>query len=309
MTAAGPAQIGVVGSANMDLVVTVQRAPGRGETVVGRGFTTGPGGKGANQAVAAARAGAAVRMVGAVGRDEFGDRVLAALHASGVDTAGVRRVDKATGTAHIVVDAAGENSIVVVPGANGTVERLTAADEALLAGCRLVLLQLELPLPAVLGAAAATRSAGARVVLTPAPIPTDRLPAALWSDVDIMVPNEHEARRLTGLADPDAAAAALLHLVPAVVVTLGDRGCRYADRSGARLAVPARPVAAVDTTAAGDTFAGALAVALAEGAQVAAALHWATAAAALAVQRPGASGSMPTRAGIDALAGPPSRAG
>jgi ribokinase len=304
LTAPTPVPIGVVGSANMDLVVTADRAPGRGETVLGRGFTTGPGGKGANQAVAAARAGAAVRMVGAVGRDEFGDRVLAALRASGVDTAGVRRTAAPTGTAHIVVDAAGENSIVVVPGANGSLDRLTAGDERLLAGCRLVLLQLELPLPAVVAAAAAARAAGARVVLTPAPIPAGPLPDRLWSDVDIVVPNEHEAGRLTGTADPAAAATALLDLVPAAVVTLGDRGCRYADRSGRRLAVPARPVAAVDTTAAGDTFAGALAVALAEGAGVAAALEWATAAAALAVQRPGASASMPTRAEIDALAGP-----
>jgi ribokinase len=297
------AVIGVVGSANMDLVVTVDRAPGRGETVLGRGFQTVPGGKGANQAVAAARAGGDVRMVGAVGRDEFGDRVLGTLRAAGVEVGGIRRTAAPTGTAHIVVDDAGENSIVVVVGANAAVDRLTPADERLLAGCHLVLLQLELPLPAVIAAAAAAHAAGARVVLTPAPAPTEPVPAELWSTVDIAVPNEHEARRLTGLADPDRAVAALLDLVPAVVVTQGSRGCAYADRSGRRLRVPARPVTAVDTTAAGDTFVGALAVALGEGADIAAALDWAGAAAALAVQRPGASSSMPSRAEIDALAG------
>ena len=297
------AVIGVVGSANMDLVVTVARAPGPGETVPGRTYRTVPGGKGANQAIAAARAGGLVRMIGAVGDDEFGTRVLATVRAAGVDVGAVRRSAAApTGTAHIVVDETGENSVVVVAGANATLDRLEPADERLLAGCALVLLQLELPLDAVVAAARAAHRAGARVVLTPAPVPAEPLPAELWTAVDVAVPNEPETRLLTGRDDPDAAVAALLDLVPAAVVTRGAQGCWYADRTGRRLRVPARPVPAVDTTAAGDTFVGALAVALGEGVELAAAHDWAGAAAALAVQRPGASSSMPSRAEIDAFA-------
>jgi ribokinase len=292
----GRPRIAVLGSANMDLVAYVATAPRRGETVFGREFRTVPGGKGANQAIAAARAGGDVRMIGAVGDDAFGAELRATLERSGVDTAGLRTVPGPTGTAHIVVDDEGGNAIVVVPSANAAV---TGPGAGALDGCAALLLQLEVPLAAVIAAAAAARAAGARVVLTPAP--ARPLPAELLARVDLLVPNEHEASALTGLADPSAAAAALLDQVPAVVVTLGAAGCLYAARGARPVRVPGRAVRAVDSTAAGDTFVGALAVALGEGRPVRAALEWASAAAALSVQRPGASSAMPTRAEIDAL--------
>ncbi len=291
-------RIAVLGSANMDLVAYVSRAPGLGETVFGREFRTSPGGKGANQAIAAARAGADVVMIGAVGSDAFGLDIRTALSAAGVSVERLRTVPGPTGTAHIVVDDAGGNAIVVVPSANATVNFLEG-DRAALEGCDALLLQLELPMPAVLAGAAAGRAAGARVVLTPAP--AQPLPDELLATVDLLVPNEHEAAALTGLDDPSAALAALLDRVPEVVVTLGPAGCLYGSRDGDVLRVPAVAVEAVDTTAAGDTFVGALAVALAEGRPVGAALRWSCAAAALSVQRPGASSSMPSRAEISAF--------
>jgi ribokinase len=293
-------RIVVLGSANMDLVAYVPVAPARGETVLGREFRTVPGGKGANQAVAAARAGAEVRMIGAVGEDGYGAQLRASLAESGVDVSLLRTVPGPTGTAHIVVDDAGGNSIVVVPSANATVTTLDDADLAALAGADALLLQLELPLAAVLAGAVAGRAAGVRVVLTPAP--AQPLPAALFGAVDLLVPNEHEAAALTGLADPAAGLAALLERVPEVVITLGAAGCLYGRRGAAPLRVAAPRVEAVDSTAAGDTFVGALAVALAEGRPPDAALSWASVAAGLSVQRSGASTSMPTRAEIDAFA-------
>jgi ribokinase len=283
----------------MDLVVFADRAPARGETVAGRSLLTVPGGKGANQAIAVARAGGDVRMVGAVGTDVWGDQVLAVLRAAGVDVSGVRRADGATGTAHILVDASGDNSIVVVPGANGTVHDPVPGLDAALDGAEILLLQLELPLDAVLAGARAARERGVKVVLTPAP--ARPLPADLLELVDLLVPNESEARALTGHSDPSAAAAALLDAVPEVVVTLGARGAVWRCRDAEPLHVPAPQVAAVDTTAAGDTFVGALAVALGEGRSAHAALTWAVSAAALSVQKPGASTSMPSRAEIVAF--------
>lgn len=289
----------MLGSANIDLVAYVATAPLRGQTVLGREFRTVPGGKGANQAIAAARAGGEVRMIGAVGDDAFGTELRAALERSGVDTARLRTVPGPTGTAHIVVDDQGGNAIVVVPSANATVTSLDDADLAALADCDVLLLQLELPLETVAAGAAAGRAAGVRVVLTPAP--AQPLPASLLADVDLLVPNEHEAAALAGLTDPAAAVAALLAHSPEVVVTLGAAGCLYAARGGEPVRVPAPAVDAVDTTAAGDSFVGALAVALAEGRPIIAALEWATAAAALSVRRPGASTSMPRRSEIDVI--------
>ncbi|MFF8605224.1 ribokinase [Streptomyces sp. NPDC015346] len=291
----------VLGSTNMDLVAFVPRAPGRGETVTGREFRTIPGGKGANQAVAAARAGAEVAMIGAVGTDDFGVRLRAALDGAGVDTDLLRTAEGASGTAHIVVDDEGGNAIVVVPGANGTVTSLTHGDEALIGTADTLLLQLELPLPVVTAGAVTARRLGVRTVLTPAP--ARPLPAELLAATDLLVPNEHEATALTGIADPYEAAAALLRDVPEVVVTLGAAGCLHAARGDEPFTVPAPRVRAVDTTAAGDTFVGALAVALGEGRPVREALAWASTAAALSVQRAGASSSMPYRAEIDAAHG------
>lgn len=288
----------VLGSTNMDLVAYAARAPGRGETVTGREFATVPGGKGANQAVAAARAGGEVTMIGAVGSDHYGEILRHTLEASGVDTDLLRTAEGPSGTAHIVVDDEGANSIVVIPAANGTVTALAPGDEAVIAAAGLLLLQLELPLDAVTEGARAARRHGVRTVLTPAP--ARPLPPELLGAVDLLLPNEHEAAALTGLGDPRAAAAALLREVPEVVVTLGAAGCLYAARDAEPVAVAAPRVTPVDTTAAGDTFAGALAVALGEERPMPEALTWACTAAALSVQRPGASTSMPYRPEIDA---------
>jgi ribokinase len=295
----------VLGSANMDLVAYTATAPARGETVTGEAFRTVAGGKGANQAIAAARAGGAVTMIGAVGDDDFGPLLRSALDEAGVATGLVRTVPGPSGIAHIVVDGEGHNAIVVIPGANGTVTALTDGDEAVLAAAGSLLLQLELPPAGVLAGARAARRHGVRTVLTPAPAPAPPLSDALLAVTDLLVPNEHEAAALNGLADPHAAARALLDAVPEVVVTLGAGGCLYAARGRDPLAVPALPARAVDTTAAGDTFVGALAVALGEGRAVPDALAWATAAAALSVEREGASSSMPDRARIDARAARP----
>ncbi|GAB3139749.1 ribokinase [Microbispora hainanensis] len=297
--------ISVFGSANMDLVAYVAQAPGPGETVTGREFRTIPGGKGANQAIAAARAGADVAFLGAVGDDAFGPGLRAALAEAGVDTSGLRVVPGPSGVAHIVVQDGGDNSIIVVPGANGAVTGPAGRDAEVIARSGALLLQLELPMDAVVAAAHVARAASpagesrAEVILTPAPaVP---LPAELLEAVDLIVPNEHEATALTGRDDPGDALEALLGLVPEAVVTLGARGALYGSRDGARLHQPALPVRAVDTTAAGDTFAAALAVARTEGHDPARALRFASAAAALSVQREGASTSMPHRHEIDRL--------
>ncbi|MFB9569968.1 ribokinase [Saccharopolyspora hordei] len=296
--------VAVFGSCNMDLVAYVGTAPKRGETVLGREFHTVPGGKGANQALAAAKAGAAVRMIGAVGADEFGAEIRRVLTESDVDVSGLRTVPGRSGTAHIVVDDQGGNSIVVVPAANGTVDGLVEGDEELIAGSQSLLLQLEIPLPGVAAAAAAGRRNGVRVVLTPAP--AAELPPEVLSNVDLLVPNEHEAAVLAGAEDPDRALAELLELVPEVVITLGARGSLYGNRDGARVEVPSFPVEAVDTTAAGDTYVGVLSAALGEGADVPEAMRLASAGSAVSVQRTGASSSMPTRQEItDFLAGQP----
>ncbi|MER6071160.1 ribokinase [Streptomyces sp. NPDC001817] len=288
----------VLGSTNMDLVTYVAKAPQRGETVTGREFHTIPGGKGSNQAIAAARAGATVSMIGAVGNDAFGLRLRDTLEHSGVDTDFLRTVEGPSGTAHIVVDDEGANSIVVIPGANGTVDHLSPGDEGLIASADTLLLQLEIPLRAVVLGAAAARRHGVRTVLTPSP--AQPLPPELLAATDLLVPNEYEAVTLTGRTDPREAAAALLELVPQVVVTLGATGSLYLARGTDPLVIPAPTVTAVDSTGAGDTFVGALAVALAAEKPVREALSWAAAAAALSVQRAGASASMPYRPEIDA---------
>ncbi|MFH0176746.1 ribokinase [Streptomyces cacaoi] len=287
----------VLGSTNMDLVAYVEKPPQRGETVTGREFRTIPGGKGANQAVAAAHAGGTVSMIGAVGNDAFGTRLRSTLEHSGVNTDHLRTVESPSGTAHIVVDDEGGNAIVVVPGANATVDHLVPGDEVLISSADALLLQLEVPLAAVVASARAARAHGVRTILTPAP--AQPLPPELLAVTDLLVPNEHEAATLTGRTDPREAATALLDSVPEVVITLGSSGSLYATRGAQPLTVPAPRVTAVDSTGAGDTFVGALAVALGEGRPVREALAWASAAAALSVQRPGASASMPYRSEIE----------
>ncbi|PAZ15467.1 ribokinase [Streptomyces sp. SA15] len=290
--------IAVLGSTNMDLVAYVEKAPQRGETVTGREFRTIPGGKGANQAIAAARAGATVSMIGAVGNDAFGARLRSTLEHAGVSTDHLRTTEGPSGTAHIVVDDEGGNAIVVIPGANGTVDHLAPGDEGLIASADALLLQLEIPLAAVHAGAQTARAHGVRTILTPAP--ARPLPPELLAATDLLVPNEHEAATLTGFTDPHTAATALLDQVPEVVVTLGAAGSLYAARGAEPFTVPAPQVTAVDSTGAGDTFVGALAVALGESRPMREALAWAAAAAALSVQRAGASASMPYRSEIEA---------
>ncbi|MEU4481007.1 ribokinase [Micromonospora sp. NPDC023966] len=303
----GPARIAVVGSANLDLVVTTPQLPRPGETVLGEGFATVPGGKGANQAVAAARAGAACAFIGAVGQDDFGRVLRDNLAGAGVDVRGLREVPGPSGVALIAVDGTAENFIVVAPGANGKLSELDGADEGVVAAADVLLVQLEVPLPAVTRAAGGARAAGTTVVLNAAP--ARPLPPELLDLVDVLVVNEHEAAVVAGVpdGDPPALLDALLTLVPRVVLTLGARGAAYADRQGLRLEVPAPRVDAVDTTAAGDAFTGALAVAWAErrgpdsADEVTAVLRWACAAGAACAQRPGASTALPDRVEIDAL--------
>lgn len=284
-----PTRITVLGSANMDLVVSVDRAPRLGETVTGSAFRTVPGGKGANQALAAARAGGQVRFAGAVGGDAYGAQIRALLAAAGVDVSALETATVPTGTAHITVDAAGANSIVVVPGANGTVQALSDVHRAAIADADVLLLQLELPMAAVVEAARCAQRQGAAVVLTPAP--PAPLPAELLDAVDVLASNEHEA--------------ATLNLSPAehrdLLVTLGAAGARYERDGVAPLTVPAFEVAAVDTTGAGDAFVGAFAVARGEHPDLEGAMRWASAAAALSVREFGASASLPDRAEIEAF--------
>lgn len=295
----------VVGSLNMDIVVAVARHPLPGETIIGADAFRTPGGKGANQAVAAARLGRRVAMVGRVGEDDFGATLLAALNDYDVDPAAVVRTrETPTGIALVTVDANGENVIVVAPGANA---RVTPADveagAALIDQASVVLAQLEIPLDAVTEAAVRTRGT---VILNPAPAPTaaERLPARLLQAVDVLVPNRGELGALAGGGAPDsiAAIAALAHSIEgpdAVVVTLAEEGALLA-HAGAHVHLPASPVRAVDTTAAGDCFCGALADALARGESLETAVRWAVRAASLAVTRPGAQASMPTRAEVEA---------
>jgi len=300
------ATVAVVGSLNMDLVARAPRIPQPGETIIGRDFHTLPGGKGANQAVAAARLGAKVAMVGRVGGDAFARPLLDNLAAAGVDhTFVVQDPGAATGVALIVVDAAGQNSIVVASGAN---MRLSPADveaaETVIAAADVLLLQLETPLETVIRAAQIARAHGVTVILNPAP--ARPLPPALLSLVDVLVPNESETALLTGLpldsrARVEAAAGALRGSgVGAVILTLGEHGALLAQAGGVQV-FPAFTVTAVDTTAAGDAFMGGLSLALAEGHSLAEGIRWGNAAGALAATQLGAQPSLPTRRAVEKL--------
>ncbi|MGW0436847.1 ribokinase [Micromonospora sp. NPDC003197] len=294
------ARVVVVGSVNLDLVVNTPSLPRPGETVLGHGFDTVPGGKGANQAVAAARAGGECAFVGAVGQDGFAGQLRDNLAAAGVDVTRLRSVPGPSGVALIAVDTSAENFIVVAPGANGELTRLAEADKALVTAADVLLLQLETPLTAVTEAAEAARAGGTTVVLNAAPARS--LPAELLALVDVLVVNQGEAAAIVGRDDePDALLDALLRLVPRVVLTLGARGAAYADRAGLRSMVAAPRIDAVDTTASGDSFTGAFAVAWADRVAPAEALRWACAAGAACARRAGASTAIPTRDEIDEL--------
>lgn len=289
--------IAVLGSANMDLVVRQPRRVEPGETIFGSSFRTGPGGKGLNQAVAAARAGASVAFIGAVGADDFGVRLRTWLQDEGVDVAGVRIADDPTGIAQITVTDDGENAIVVVPGANGRYV-LDDADRDLIAAASHLVVQLERPEALVREALEFARSRGVTTVVTPAPARAglDEIIAL----ADLLIPNEGEAVLLSGEADPERAAIALSAHAGTVVLTRGVHGALVATGGAIIGRVAARRADAVDTTAAGDTFTGVLVAGLAAGVHLEPALQAAAAAAAISVGRHGAAESMPTGGEIDA---------
>lgn len=287
----------VMGSANMDLVAVAPVLPAPGETVLGSEFVMTPGGKGANQAIAAARAGGSCVFLGAIGSDSFGVTLKARIGASGVDIAQLRVVYGASGVALVTVDAAGDNTIVVTPGANAEFTALTEPELSAVRAADVLVAQLEIPVQTVIEAARAAREAGTRVVLNAAP--AQRLPGELFEAVDLLVVNEVEARAITGRGREDA--AALLSVVPRAVLTCGADGAVYVDRDGAVVHVPAVRVDAVDSTGAGDAFTGALAVAWAEGRDLVDSVRWASAAGAACARRLGAAVALPMRSDIDAL--------
>ncbi len=298
-------QILVVGSLNADLVVRAPRFPQPGETISGEDLQVIPGGKGANQAVAAARLGANVSMLGRVGKDNFGDFLLDNLKQNNVDSASIQRDNAATGTATIIVDANGQNSIVLSPGANGKVT-LADVDHASFPSGGLLLLQLEIPTPTVLRAAQRARENGTRVILNPAP--AQQLPDELIALADFLIPNEPELSLLahqpvTDLASAEKAANLLLERsAKIVIVTLGSKGALIIDKE-TRKHVDSFPVKVVDTTAAGDAFIGGIATSLLEDKSLEESVRFGCACGALAVTKFGAQPSLPTRQEVEQFVG------
>jgi ribokinase len=294
----------VVGSINMDLVARTPRIPRSGETISGTGFETTPGGKGANQAVAVARLGYPVAMVGMVGEDVFGQAMLDDLANAWVDIGPVARVSGPSGVAQIQVDDQGENSIVVVPGANGRVEPdYIYQHERVIRHAGMVLCQLELPLATVNRTLELCAASGVPVMLDPAP--ATPLPDSAWTRTTWFTPNEHEAAFYTGkgLSVEDAARQLLAKGLKAVVFKRGSEGCYVTTSDGKTNRVPAFAVDAIDTVGAGDCFNGAFAVALLEGRDPRDAAQFASAAAAISVTRRGAQASMPSRSEVESFLG------
>ncbi len=306
-----PPRIVVVGSMNMDLVARVSRLPKPGETVFGNALAYIPGGKGANQAVAAARLGAQVTMCGRLGDDAFAAVLRESLATAGVDASSVRTSPgESSGVAWIGVDDAGLNCITVIAGANGcvTVDDVQHWDD-LIRQADVVIVQGEIPLPAIEAVLAQAQRAGVRSVFDVAPVPAEPLPAVCWQ-ADIFSPNQSEAEQLTGLpVDSWAAAEAValaLHQMGArtVVLKLGKLGALIHEPGGTAICVPAFEIDAIDTTAAGDAFTAALAVAWAEGASLSDAARFACAAGACAAQHLGAQPAMPSREKVETLLSP-----
>ena len=286
------AVVTVVGSANVDQVFRVERIPSPGETVLAQSTSIARGGKGQNQVVAAARAGATTMFIACVGSDAFGQITVTGLKEDGVDAARIRRTATATGTAMIAVEGGGENTIIVSPGANGELADLTSEDIDAIEASAVLLMQLEIPIETVLAASKVARAGSTITILNAAPIRD--VPLELLELIDILIVNEHEAASIANGRDlPD-----LARVVPLVIVTLGARGA-IAYRADAReVHVGAPRVVAVDATGAGDTFCGALAAALAEGLDTKAALEFAVVAASLSVESHGAVPSIPRRGAI-----------
>jgi ribokinase len=289
----------VIGSSNTDMTIKSERLPAPGETILGGKFLMGAGGKGANQAVAARRLGGDVTFVCKVGRDIFGDNAIKGYEKEGIDTSHILRSDAPSGVALILVDAKAENSIAVAPGANGD---LTPEDirnlRGVIAEASYLILQLEVPVETVLEAARIAHEAGVYVILNPAP--ACPLPEELFRYVDLFIPNETELSTFSGLPVEDvasaekAAAAMQAKGVGKLIVTMGSKGALICE-GGPSVFVPAHKVKAVDTTAAGDTFCGALCVAISEGKSLQDAAAFACAASALTVQKMGAQNSIPYR--------------
>ena len=296
----------VIGSSNTDLVVKAEKLPKPGETVIGGEFLMNPGGKGANQAVTAARLGLPVTFVARVGNDIFGKQALQQFERENINTAFVTTdSEHPSGVALIGVDAKGENNIIVAPGANSKLTRQVVA-EALEAieGNAIILVQLEIPIPIVEFAIEKSYEKGFRVILNPAPV--QKLDPRVFSQLYVITPNESEAEMLTGIRVVDEETAALaatrLHQMgaPNVVITIGPKGAFLRTDEIVKL-VPAPPVTAVDTTAAGDCFNGALAVALAEGKNIEESVTFACKAASISVTRMGAQSSLPYRKEVNEL--------
>lgn len=291
----------IFGSINMDLAIATPRLPLPGETITGSNFATAPGGKGANQAVAASRLGVTTHIVGRVGVDGFGDKLLASLATAGVQTEGVLKSDRSSsGIAVIAIGGAGENSIIVVPGANGEIDRRDSDRlKDLLPGKTALLLQLEIPLEAVTNAAKIAKEIGIKVILDPAPFRAD-IPADFYQLIDIITPNEIEASQLVGFPvnNRETATKAARELrwrgVKIAIVKLGARGV-ICVAENETFFQPAFPVDAVDTVAAGDAFNGGLVAALDRGLLLREAVKWGAAAGALCVTKSGAQSAMPNK--------------
>ena len=285
----------VIGSSNTDMTIRASRLPAPGETILGGEFKMGRGGKGANQAVAAKRLGGNVTFVCKVGNDVFGNESVQAYSAEGMDISRILRSEKPSGTALIMVDDSGANCISVAPGANGdiSVEDIRSIAD-LIRSASYLILQLEIPVAAVVEAAHIAHEAGVCVILNPAP--ATKLPESIFADIDILTPNQTETAILTGISDdPDKAVARLAELgVGRIVMTRGSKGSAVYENGKCTL-VDACKVNAIDATAAGDTFCGALCVGLSEGLDLVEAARFATRASALTVQKMGAQESIPYR--------------